>query len=524
LSSFGYQLAIGSPGPTIVAGICKVWQYSGSGTTWSQIGNTITGPIGENTGRSVSLNDAGDIVAVGSPRYSTDIGRVQVYKYDGVSTWVQLGSDITTGTSIYLGNVVCLNFDGTVLAATGLNTSGVIYKYLNNVWTNVSTLSTYNSSELSLNSIGNVVGYQTANTITTISSVPFYNIAIGDQTGNTFQNMYAVGIGYQSGVYSQGLAAVAIGCQAGQTQQGFNAVAIGYQAGQTGQGSGAIAIGYQAGITGQGSAAIAIGYLAGNKQYDNTIAIGTQAGYSLQSTGAIAIGYQAGQTRQGTKSIAIGCLSGGSIDGGGGLFSQGENSIAIGLTIEGLFILRYSNTIMLNATDSVLTSQTSSAFYVKPIRSAPAASTYRNLLYNATTYEIVYNAFLPCSEAKTFIIDHPDDPQNKYLVHACLEGPEAGVFYRGKGTIQNNRSVVITLPQYVRKLAYDFTLQLTPIRTSPTKPSQLTSSKVINGLFTVYGANGSFFWLVYAKRHSIEAEMPKSTTKVYGDGPYKYHL
>jgi hypothetical protein len=212
---------------------------------------------------------------------------------------------------------------------------------------------------------------------------------------------------------------------------------------------------------------------------------------------------------------------------------QGAYSIAIGnQTYEGYWnppfkgsVHRsHNNTIMLNASGSILQTLTSSSFYAKPIRIAPTASTYRNLLYDTVTNEVVWNGTQTCSNGKTFIIDHPNDPQNKYLVHACLEGPEAGVFYRGKGTIQNNHSATITLPQYVRKLAYDFTVQLTPIRTSPTKSSQLTSSKVIDGVFTVYGANGSFFWLVYAKRHSIEAEMQKSTTKVYGDGPYKYHL
>ena len=46
---------------------------------------------------------------------------------------------------------------------------------------------------------------------------------------------------------------------------------------------------------------------------------------------------------------------------------------------------------------------------------------------------------------KSFIIDHPDD-SSKYLVHVCLEGPEAAVYYRGKGEITNNNSVVIYLP------------------------------------------------------------------------------
>ena len=37
-------------------------------------------------------------------------------------------------------------------------------------------------------------------------------------------------------------------------------------------------------------------------------------------------------------------------------------------------------------------------------------------------------------KTKTFIIDHPID-KNKYLVHGCLEGPEFGVYYRGKSEI-----------------------------------------------------------------------------------------
>ena len=40
---------------------------------------------------------------------------------------------------------------------------------------------------------------------------------------------------------------------------------------------------------------------------------------------------------------------------------------------------------------------------------------------------------------KTFIINHPLD-DSKYLVHACLEGPEAGIYYRGDGEITNNES------------------------------------------------------------------------------------
>ena len=37
---------------------------------------------------------------------------------------------------------------------------------------------------------------------------------------------------------------------------------------------------------------------------------------------------------------------------------------------------------------------------------------------------------------KTFVIEHPNNV-DKFLVHGCLEGPEAGVYYRGKDKIVN---------------------------------------------------------------------------------------
>jgi hypothetical protein len=121
---------------------------------------------------------------------------------------------------------------------------------------------------------------------------------------------------------------------------------------------------------------------------------------------------------------------------------------------------------------------------------------------------------------KTFVIDHPIK-ENKYLVHACLEGPEAGVYYRGKGEITNGESVNILLPDYVKSLATDFTIQITPIYNEK-KMEQLYTSEVKNNSFTVYGENTKFFWLVHGKRTNIEVEPLKLNVKVKGTGPYKW--
>ncbi len=121
--------------------------------------------------------------------------------------------------------------------------------------------------------------------------------------------------------------------------------------------------------------------------------------------------------------------------------------------------------------------------------------------------------------SKSFIIDHPIDSE-KYLVHTCLEGPEVGVYYRGMGEIANNLSVEIELPYYVSKLAYDFTLNLTPIYDG--KIHILNTGKIENNKFTVYGDNCEFYWTVFGKRFDIDVEPNKNSVNIKGNGPYLY--
>jgi len=119
--------------------------------------------------------------------------------------------------------------------------------------------------------------------------------------------------------------------------------------------------------------------------------------------------------------------------------------------------------------------------------------------------------------AKSFIIDHPDDP-SKYLIHVCLEGPEAAVYYRGKGEITNNKSVEIYLPDYVKKLASDFTIQITAVYDGIVKAYNF--DEIHNNSFNVYGENGKFHWLVIGKRFDVDVEPYKKDVVVKGDGPY----
>lgn len=123
------------------------------------------------------------------------------------------------------------------------------------------------------------------------------------------------------------------------------------------------------------------------------------------------------------------------------------------------------------------------------------------------------------TSAKTFVIDHPID-ENNYLVHACLEGPESGVYYRGTGFIKDDLSTTICLPDYVEKLTTNLTVQITPIYNGKIKVYNTSSIK--NNKFTVYGENGEFYWLVHGSRGRIEVEPDKNSVVVKGDGPYKW--
>jgi hypothetical protein len=62
---------------------------------------------------------------------------------------------------------------------------------------------------------------------------------------------------------------------------------------------------------------------------------------------------------------------------------------------------------------------------------------------------------------KSFKIPHPLDPQNKYLEHGSLEGPEHGIYQRGRGS--GYGLVEVELPNYFHALSEnDISVMITP--------------------------------------------------------------
>jgi hypothetical protein len=64
---------------------------------------------------------------------------------------------------------------------------------------------------------------------------------------------------------------------------------------------------------------------------------------------------------------------------------------------------------------------------------------------------------------KSFQIDHPLDPENKYLNHYCEEGPEPLNVYRGNATLDNSGEAWVTLPDYFDEINRDPSYTLTPL-------------------------------------------------------------
>ena len=143
-------------------------------------------------------------------------------------------------------------------------------------------------------------------------------------------------------------------------------------------------------------------------------------------------------------------------------------------------------------------------------------------MYNNSTFEVVKSSNTASGTSKTFVIDHPID-DNKYLVHACLEGPEAGVYYRGSGEIVNDKCVTVELPNYVKHLALDLTVQITVLYDGK-KLKYYNCTEIENNSFVVYGENGKFNWLVMGNRKNTKfnIEPLKKDINVKGDGPYKW--
>jgi hypothetical protein len=115
----------------------------------------------------------------------------------------------------------------------------------------------------------------------------------------------------------------------------------------------------------------------------------------------------------------------------------------------------------------------------------------------------------------TFRIDHPLDPENKYLVQSAVQSPDMKSVYDGVVTLDAKGEATVTLPSYVAALNTDFRYQLTCIGGfAPVYVAQ----EITGSSFKIAGGKAGMkvSWQVtgtrkdrYAQAHPVQAEVEK---------------
>ena len=132
-------------------------------------------------------------------------------------------------------------------------------------------------------------------------------------------------------------------------------------------------------------------------------------------------------------------------------------------------------------------------------------------------------------EVKNFCIDHPLD-KDKYLLHACIEGPTADVYYRGKVSFERHGNIaIVMLPNWFSALVKieSVTIQMTPIKRFANL--YLDIDDLERNQFKIKRENGigldlEVFWEVKAERKNAEfpVEPKKNEIEIERMGPYSW--
>jgi len=186
LSNDGSVLAVGaqlSSDNGINAGKIDIYEYSGN--SWVRKGNTILGEAeGDLFGTAVSINNDGTIVAAGGHYNSGSgvrgdrMGHVRIFEYNG-SNWVKVGQNIDGEFGETSGNSVSLNDNGNVVAIGAINSKRArVYRNINNIWTQIGEdiiqYSKNGAVRVSLNSDGKYLVVGTPRAISNRGSARLY--------------------------------------------------------------------------------------------------------------------------------------------------------------------------------------------------------------------------------------------------------------------------------------------------------------------------------------------------------------
>jgi hypothetical protein len=121
---------------------------------------------------------------------------------------------------------------------------------------------------------------------------------------------------------------------------------------------------------------------------------------------------------------------------------------------------------------------------------------------------------------KDFKIDHPLDPEGKYLYHASVESSEMMNIYSGNVELDSSGAAWVDLPRWFDAVNGDFRYQLTSL--GKPQPGLYVASEISQNRFQIAGGipNGKVSWQVagvrhdpYAIAHPMQVEEDKPAQK-----------
>lgn len=153
---------------------------------------------------------------------------------------------------------------------------------------------------------------------------------------------------------------------------------------------------------------------------------------------------------------------------------------------------------------------------------------YGNAANGTTNYAGYFSGALYATSAnasiKAFKIDHPLDPENKYLYHSSIESNDMMNIYNGNVTTDAAGKATVTLPSYFGALNKDFKYQLTCIGQFA---QAIVLNEVANNQFTIQTdkPNVKVSWQIAGVRQDAAANYYRIQNEVVKPAPEKgYYL
>jgi hypothetical protein len=188
------------------------------------------------------------------------------------------------------------------------------------------------------------------------------------------------------------------------------------------------------------------------------------AGFSFTSSGV----FGESDTSDGVRGVSrIGFGASGTSSGGVGVAGSSDTNFGVGGRSRTSFGVSGTSDSGIGVRGIGLSGgvfgQTVSASAVFGIATGPAGLAGAFLGGAFVSGHLLVGGGLDVIGTKNFKIDHPSDPENKYLVHTCVESSEMKNVYDGAARLDEDGSAWVYLPEWFEALNRDFRYQLTAV-------------------------------------------------------------